>query len=57
MTTTETHHEGKPCPECGDTMTETHDNYLPTWSDRHDDIVCWWCAKHDDTTELAGDNQ
>ena len=40
-------HEGRECPICGDTMTEKHDNYLPTWSERHDNIVCWWCAHHD----------
>jgi len=40
--------ENKACPECADTMTTAHDNYLPTWSDRHDNIVCWWCAKHPD---------
>ena len=47
--------ESKACPECADTMTMAHDNYLPTWSDRHDNIVCWWCAKHGGTGE--GDNQ
>ena len=46
--------KNKPCPVCKDTMTDKHDNYLPTWSDQHDDIVCWWCAHHDfETTYLV----
>ena len=32
------------CPKCGDTMTDKHSNFIPTWSDRHDNIVCWDCA-------------
>ena len=41
-------HEGQTCPLCGDTMTATHSNYAPVWSDRHDNIVCTTCAE---TTE------
>jgi NADH pyrophosphatase NudC (nudix superfamily) len=36
--------EGRFCPECGDTMTNAHSNYAPTWSDAHDNIVCWHCS-------------
>jgi hypothetical protein len=48
MTPIITENENKPCPSCGDGMTDKHDNYRPTWSDGHNDIVCWWCAHHMD---------
>lgn len=44
MTTHETPASAEVCPMCGDVMTDTHDNYRPTWSDTADDVVCWWCA-------------
>lgn len=41
-----TENQGQPCPNCGDTMSDTASNLLPTWSDDHDNVVCWWCATH-----------
>jgi len=54
MTPIITDHDGKTCPNCGDTMCGDKSNILPTWSDYHDNVVCWWCASHPHETDKYG---